>query len=77
LWPPPQVCDSLAERCASGGKGECARLWEESVPVPYYDSVLSLLYVRQRIEELEEESEEDTELDPAEFTLARKRWPVR
>lgn len=56
---------------------EGARLWEESVPVPYYDSVLSLLYIRQPIEEVEGESEEDAELDPAEFTLARKRWPVR
>ena len=56
---------------------EGARIWEESVSVPYYDSVLSLLYIREPIEELEEESEEDAELDPAEFTLARKRWPVK
>jgi hypothetical protein len=56
---------------------EGARLWEESMPVPYCDSVLYLLYIREAIEEVKEESEGDTELDPAEFTLARKRWPVR
>jgi hypothetical protein len=53
---------------------EGARLLEESVPVSYYDSVLSLLYIREPIEK--EESEEDAELDPDEFTLGRKRWPV-
>jgi hypothetical protein len=55
---------------------EGARIWEESVSIPYYDSVLSLLYIREPIE-VEEGSEEDAELDPAEFTLSRKRWPVK
>ena len=55
---------------------EGARIWEESVPVPYYDSVLSLLYIRDPVEELEE-SESDAELDPIEFTLARKHWPTK
>jgi hypothetical protein len=53
---------------------EGARIWEESVPIPYYDAALSLLYIREPIEESEEE---DAELDPAEFTLARRRWPVK
>src|ERR1017187_2381595 len=54
-----------------------ARIWEESVPLPYYDSVLSLLYIRDSIEAQEDPPEEETGLDPEEFTLNRKRWPTK
>lgn len=55
---------------------EGAEIWEQSVRLPWYDSVLTLLWVRREI--MKEEREEDSllpELDPEEFTLRRKRWP--
>jgi hypothetical protein len=59
------------------GLVEGARIWEESVVMPYYDSVLSLLNIREPIEQPEPDSNAEAELDPAEFTLARKLWPVK
>jgi hypothetical protein len=59
------------------GLNEDARILEQSVPLPYYNAVLSLLYIRDPIEAAEEIAEEETELDPLEFTLARKRWPKK
>lgn len=53
-----------------------AQIWEESVFLPYYGSVLTLLWVKDRIEQHTEWDEEQEEpLDPQEFTLRRKRWP--
>lgn len=54
---------------------EDARVWEESVPIRYYSSVLSLLYIRETIEPEENTPDDEADLDPSEFTLARKRWP--
>ncbi len=59
------------------GLVEGARIWEESVPIPHYDAVLSLLYMREPIETEAEPPEEEAELDPMEFTLGRKRWPKK
>lgn len=55
---------------------EGAEIWEQSVRLPWYDSALTLLWVKREI--TKEEREEDSllpELDPEEFTLRRKRWP--
>jgi hypothetical protein len=59
------------------GLVEGARVWEESVPIPYYNSVLSLVYIREPIEAEPEPPEEEADLDPNEFTLDRKRWPKK
>ena len=53
-----------------------ARIQEESKFLPSYESVLSLLWIDHRIEQ-ESEEEALEELDPSEFTTARKRWPSR
>ncbi|MCI0724929.1 MAG: ImmA/IrrE family metallo-endopeptidase [Acidobacteria bacterium] len=56
-----------------------ASVWEESILLPYYDSVLTLLWIKDRIErdaEWDEREEELLEpLDPQEFTLRRRKWP--
>ncbi len=53
-----------------------ARIIEESIFLPFYGSVLSLLWIHERIEKRTEWDEEEEELlDPGEFTLSRKRWP--
>lgn len=54
-----------------------ACLLEESLLLPFYGSVLSLLWITERIEKRTEWDEEESkeELDPNEFTLGRKRWP--
>jgi IrrE N-terminal-like domain len=54
-----------------------ARVSEESLLLPFYESALSLLWITERIEERTEWDEEESEeaLDPDEFTLARQRWP--
>lgn len=53
-----------------------AQLQEQSRFLPYYESVISLLWLDQRIEQ---DSDDDPleELDPTEFTVGRKRWPSR
>ena len=55
---------------------EHAEIWEQSLKLRSYESVITLLWVRRPI--FDERSDEDTllpELDPEEFTLRRKRWP--
>lgn len=51
------------------------RLLEHSVPLPYYDAVLTLLWTHLKDSIDEEESTAREDLDPEEFTLRRKRWP--
>lgn len=52
-----------------------ARVFEESIALPAYEAVLTLLRVDDRIEERTEYDDEEMEpLDPEEFTLGRKRW---
>lgn len=51
-----------------------AEIMEQSVLLPNYHAVLTLLMI---IEEIEEWDNGEQELDPEEFTLRRKRWPER
>lgn len=53
-----------------------AKIWEESLLLPYYGIVLTLLWIKERIERRTDSDEEEVlPLDPREFTLQRKRWP--
>lgn len=55
---------------------EGAEIWEQSLKLPWYDSVITLLWAKREI--TNEDREEDAlleELDPEEFTIRRKRWP--
>jgi hypothetical protein len=47
---------------------------EESCSMPFYDAVLTLLWIKDAIEA--GESEDDLEpMEPDDFTLARRKWP--
>jgi len=53
-----------------------ALVWEESVVLAAYKTVLTVLELRERVEERSDYDEGETdELDPSDFTLRRKRWP--
>lgn len=53
-----------------------AATWEESAALTAYNIVLTLLELREGIEELTDYDEGDPEeLDPEDFTLRRRRWP--
>jgi hypothetical protein len=53
-----------------------AKILEQSTFLPFYMSTLSLLYLKDRVEQRDDFDEEDeSELDPAEFTVNRRRWP--
>ena len=54
-----------------------AQIWEQSKALPSYSSVLTLLWIKERIE-VYSDSDEDValdELDPEQFTTKRSRWP--
>lgn len=54
-----------------------ARIWEQSKALPSYSSVLTLLWIKERIE-IYSDSDDETgldELDPQQFTTSRRRWP--
>jgi hypothetical protein len=54
-----------------------ARIWEQSKALPSYSSVLTLLWIKERIE-IYSDSDEGAgldELDPEQFTIHRRRWP--
>lgn len=53
---------------------EGSRIQEASVAMPRYDGAVSLLYAPNRVLRWSDEPD-DGELDPAEFTLERTRWP--
>jgi len=59
------------------GLKEDARIWEESTPLPYYDAVLTLLYLREPVDNRDKHNDLVDELDPDEFTLRRKHWPTK
>jgi hypothetical protein len=59
------------------GLVENARIWEESKPMPFYDAVLTLLYLREPVDHRSDSDEILEELDPSEFTLERTRWPTK
>jgi hypothetical protein len=50
-----------------------ARLFEHSIFLPYYEAVLTLLWLQLR--DLPDEESTLEELEPEDFTLNRKRWP--
>ena len=52
-----------------------AKVWEHSVGLPNDDAVLTLFGHSGPIEEWDEASPNEPELDPEEFTLRRKYWP--
>lgn len=53
-----------------------AKVWEESMLLANYGAVLTLLWLKERVEQRTEWDEgEEESLDPEEFTLRRKRWP--
>lgn len=75
---PPENPEPIAadEWIESGRLLDRAEIWEQSLRLPWYDSVITLLLIKGQI--TKEEVEEDSlleELDPQEFTLRRKRWP--
>lgn len=51
-----------------------ATILEESCNMPYYDAVLTMLWIKDAIETTESENELEP-MDPDEFTLARRKWP--
>lgn len=50
-------------------------LLEHSVFLPNYRSVLTLLYLDEPVEKATDQEDALEELDPEEFTIARRRWP--
>jgi len=54
-----------------------AQVWEQSKALPSYSSVLTLLWIKERIEIYSDYDEEAglDELDPEQFTINRRRWP--
>jgi hypothetical protein len=53
---------------------EGAVLWEHSIGLPNYESVLSLLWIKDRIERYSDYDEPETEeIDPYRFDSLRKR----
>jgi len=58
---------------------EDATILEHTKYLPNYGSTLTLLVIPERIEQWREEDDEETdnEMNPAEFTLTRRRWPTK
>lgn len=54
-----------------------ARIWEQSKALPSYSSVITLLWIKERIEIYSDSDEEAglDDLDPEQFTINRRRWP--
>lgn len=53
-----------------------AKILEQSIYLPFYMSAVSLLYLKDRVERRDDSDEEDeSELDPNEFTVSRRNWP--
>jgi hypothetical protein len=55
---------------------EGSTIHEESRSLPAYNSVLTLLWIKENIERKSDyQEEEDPSMDPMEFTVYRKKWP--
>lgn len=57
-----------------------AKVWEDSILLPYYNSVLTIITITEPLEKDTHTYEEDAlleELDPDEFTISRRKWPGR
>jgi hypothetical protein len=51
-------------------------IWEESRLLPNFDSVITLLWIKERIERFSDfDDEEDSALDPKSFCINRAKWP--
>jgi hypothetical protein len=51
-------------------------IYEESRSLPAYNSVLTLLWIKENIQRNSDyQEEEDPSMDPTEFTVYRKKWP--
>lgn len=60
----------------SGNLQADALIWEESRSLPAYDSILTMVWIKDRIEQYSDYDEgEESPLDPEDFTVFRKRWP--
>lgn len=59
------------------GLPENAKIWEESKSMPFYDGVLTLLYLREPVGQWSQREDGVEALDPTEFTLGRTRWPTK
>jgi len=76
----PQRLEAVAAEAwlYSSNLREKAKILEQSLYLPFYKSVLSLLYLKDRVEERDEfDEEEESEMDPDEFTINRRRWPSK
>lgn len=52
---------------------EESAVWEHSIGLPFYDSVLSLLWIKQRIEKYSDDEPDPEYLDPYRYDAARRR----
>jgi hypothetical protein len=53
-----------------------ATIWEDSIHLPYYKGVLTILTVNEPLGgRRHEDADASEELDPREFTIGRRRWP--
>jgi hypothetical protein len=72
--PEPVAADLWLE---SQNVADGAHIWEQSKALPSYSSVLTLLWIKERIE-IYSDYDEDVgldELDPEQFTTNRHKWP--
>jgi hypothetical protein len=55
-----------------------ARIWEQSKALPSYASVLTLLWIKERIEIYSDSDNEASldDLDPDQFRISRRKWPL-
>lgn len=54
-----------------------AMIWEESRFLPNFDSVITLLWIKERVEKFSDfDDQEDSSLDPIEFSIHRTKWPT-
>ncbi len=71
--PEPVLADAWID---SFNLREGSYIYEESRSLPSYESVLTLLWIKENIEKRSDYHEPEEEpLDPDEFTVHRKRWP--
>ena len=59
------------------GLREDAKIWEHSVALPNYGAVLTVLVMRDAVEDWDDTPDSLDELDPREFTVKRRRWPSK
>lgn len=73
---PPRSWEAVPANAWLGGSySDDAVVLEQSVAMPFYDGVLTLLWIRDAIEARHDDNDELLEpLDPNDFGLGRKRW---